>query len=123
MALGDMGERLEGKGWLGLVIGAVILAPAIPAVAKRLRPGAKRAVKGYYTATGKAREWFAETGEQWQDLVAEAKAEHQNGDNGADMMTLDPEDSAKPSAKRPRVKGRFIKTHEESPEELNTELA
>ncbi|HEY3412749.1 MAG TPA: DUF5132 domain-containing protein [Armatimonadota bacterium] len=123
MALEEVGERLEGKGWLGLLIGGVILAPAVPAVAKHLRPAAKKAVKGYFTATEKAREWFAETGEQWQDLVAEAKAEHEQGDNGAEMMTLEPEPAPKPAARRPRVKGRFIKAKEETPEELHTEPA
>lgn len=111
MALQDVGERLEGKGWIGLLIGAAVLAPAVPAVARKLRPAAKSAVKGYFAFADKTKEWFAETGEQWQDLVAEAKAEHEHGENGVEMMTLESDDESKAASteKRPRVKGRFAK--------------
>jgi hypothetical protein len=90
MALKDIGERLEGKGWLGIGIGALILAPVvIPAVARGLRPLAKGAIKGYLALQEKGREVFAETSEQFQDLVAEARSEYELRDNGAEMMTLD----------------------------------
>jgi hypothetical protein len=90
MAWQDIAERLEGWGWLGAGVGAVVLAPAlVPAVAKGLRPAAKGAIKGYLTVSEKAREWLAENGEQWQDLVAEAKAEHVSQANGAELMTME----------------------------------
>jgi uncharacterized protein DUF5132 len=90
MAWEDITERLEGKGWLGVGIGAVILAPVlIPALGRGLRPVAKGAIKGYLTVAEKARELFAETGEQLQDLVAEAKSEHEARPNGSEMMTIE----------------------------------
>jgi hypothetical protein len=89
--LEDLGERLEGKGWLGVGIGAVILAPIFaPALARSLRPLAKRAIKGYLALADRARERMAETNEQLQDLVAEARAEYEIQSNGAEMMTLEP---------------------------------
>ena len=61
-------------------IGAAIAAPMfIPAVAAVGRPLAKGAVKGMLTITDRTRELFAEVGEQWSDLVAEARAEATNG--------------------------------------------
>lgn len=90
MALKDIGERLEGKGWLGVGLGAVVLAPVvIPALSRTLRPAAKNAIKGYLALSDRARHWMAETGEQWQDLVAEAKSEHETGVNGSEMMTME----------------------------------
>jgi hypothetical protein len=47
MALEEIGERLEGNGWLGVGIGALILAPmGMPAVARVLRPVAREARNG-----------------------------------------------------------------------------
>src|ERR1051326_8028410 len=90
MAWEDIAEGLEGMGWIGAGIAAVVLAPAlIPAIGKGLRPVAKSAVKGYLTVADRAREWVAESGEQWQDLVAEAKAEHENRVNESEMMAME----------------------------------
>lgn len=58
-------------------VGAVLVAPLVlPAVGSVARPLAKGAVKGYLTLADSAKEMFAEAGEQWSDLVAEARAEH-----------------------------------------------
>jgi Protein of unknown function (DUF5132) len=86
----DLGERLEGLGWLGLGIGALVAAPMlIPALNRGLRPLAKGAIKGYLALQERTRELVAESNEQFQDLVAEAKAEFEARDNGAGMMTLE----------------------------------
>jgi len=73
MELEDIGERLGSLGWLGVGLGAVLL---VPALARGLRPVAKGTLKGYMALTDKTREVLAETSERWQDLVAEARAEH-----------------------------------------------
>jgi hypothetical protein len=87
--LKEAAERLEGKGWLGVGLGAVVLAPVLfPALSRGFRPAAKRAIKGYLALAEKAREMLAETGEQVQDLVAEARSEYERGDDGMEMMTL-----------------------------------
>src|SRR5438094_10331180 len=98
MAWQDIAERLEGMGWVGVGLGAVVLAPAlIPAIGRGLRPAAKGAIKGYLTISEKAREMLGESGEQWQDLVAEAKTEHANRTDGSEMMAMEaaPESRAK----------------------------
>jgi hypothetical protein len=90
MALEEIAERMEGKGWIGVGIGAVLLAPVlIPALSRGLRPAAKGAMKGYLALADRTRGMLAETGEQWQDLVAEAKAEYDASANGQPMMTLE----------------------------------
>lgn len=58
----------------GLVIGigVALLAPvALPV----LRPVAKQVIKGGIVITDKVKEFFAEAGERWSDLVAEARAD------------------------------------------------
>src|SRR4051794_8506294 len=93
MALQDIAERLEGAGWLGIGIGAVILAPVlIPPLGRKVRPAIKGAIKGYIALSEKAAAALAEAGEQFQDLVAEAKAEHAAG--GASMMEMPAGDDA-----------------------------
>jgi hypothetical protein len=95
MAWEDIVERMEGMGWLGMGLGAVILAPAlIPAVGRGLRPAAKNAVKGYLALSDRVREWAGEGTERWQDLVAEAKSEYDNRANGAEMMEMASESGA-----------------------------
>lgn len=87
MASRGLGDRMEGKGWLGWTIGAVVLAPVVvPAISKALRPVAKEGIKGFLALSEKAREMLAETSEQMQDLVAEAKAEYEQEGVGAGMM-------------------------------------
>ena len=61
----------------GMLLGvAAMLAPnLLPKVGNGLRPLIKEAVRAGYNATSKARETMAEAGEQFQDIVAEVKAE------------------------------------------------
>ena len=57
-------------------IGAVVLAPfLIPAVGKVGKPVAKAAIKGGIAIYEKGKGLFEETGELFEDLVAESKAE------------------------------------------------
>jgi hypothetical protein len=57
-------------------VGAVLLAPLlIPAVAKVGKPLAKAAIKSGITLYEKSKGVFAEAGEVFEDLVAEAKVE------------------------------------------------
>ncbi len=57
---------------LGIAVAAPIL---LPATAAGLRPLAKTLVKGYLAVADSAKEMFAEAGEQFNDLVAEARAD------------------------------------------------
>ena len=92
-----MAERLEGKGWWGVGIGAVILAPVLlRGAGKYLRPAAKEAIKGYLAVSDAARRGLGGAGEQMQDLVAEARAEF-------DARGNEPEGEKElPPARRPR---------------------
>ncbi|MEZ4864973.1 MAG: DUF5132 domain-containing protein [Caldilineaceae bacterium] len=75
MALLDrVGEVLfEGLGGsLLLGVGVVLVAPVTVPV---LRPVTKQIVKGGLLAADKVKEYVAETGEKWGDLMAEVKAE------------------------------------------------
>jgi F0F1-type ATP synthase membrane subunit b/b' len=65
------------QGTAGRVAGVGLALAATLLVAKYWRPVVKTAIKGYLTATDRIREMTAEAGEGMQDLVAEAKAEHE----------------------------------------------
>jgi hypothetical protein len=57
-------------------IGAVLLAPVIlPVVASIGKPIAKSIIKGGMVAYEKSKGAFAELGETWEDMVAEARVE------------------------------------------------
>lgn len=75
------------KGWGGgmlIGVGAAIAAPVIlPAAAAVVRPLAKGLIWGYLAAADKLKETVAETREQMNDLVAEAKAEYTEGNGVA----------------------------------------
>lgn len=59
-----------------LGIGVAMVAPSVlPNLATGLRPLAKSLVKGGVTLYDAAKEGFAEAGEQFNDLVAESRAE------------------------------------------------
>jgi hypothetical protein len=79
LKIGNLFEELgETLGIPGVVagIGAIVLAPVvIPAAAKVGKPLAKTAIKGGIFAYEKVRSAVAETGEVFEDLVAEVKAE------------------------------------------------
>jgi hypothetical protein len=69
---------VEEAGTPGIIagIGAVLLAPVlIPVVAGIGKPILKSLVKGGIVAYEKSRGAFAEMGETWEDIIAEAKAE------------------------------------------------
>ncbi len=71
-------DFIEDAGPVGIVagIGAVILAPVlIPIVAGIGKPIAKSVIKGGLLAYEKSKGAFAELGESWEDIVAEARAE------------------------------------------------
>jgi hypothetical protein len=57
-------------------LGAVLLAPiVVPALSSGLRPLAKTLVKGGLVVADKVYEVVAEAGEQFNDMVAEARSE------------------------------------------------
>lgn len=71
-------DFVEDAGAPGIIagIGAILLAPVlIPVVAGIGKPIAKSLVKGGIVAYEKSRGAFAEMGETWEDIIAEAKAE------------------------------------------------
>ncbi|MBE9198624.1 MULTISPECIES: DUF5132 domain-containing protein [unclassified Nodularia (in: cyanobacteria)] len=71
-------DFVEDAGAPGIIagIGAILLAPVlIPVVAGIGKPIAKSLVKGGIVAYEKSRGAFAEIGETWEDIIAEAKAE------------------------------------------------
>jgi hypothetical protein len=71
-------DLMENAGKPGLIagIGAVLLAPVIiPIVAGISKPIAKSIIKGGMVAYEKSKGAFAELGETWEDMVAEARAE------------------------------------------------
>jgi hypothetical protein len=80
---GDLIETVaEDFGVPGVIagIGALVLAPIlIPGVAKVGKPIAKAAIKGGIVFYEKSKGIFEETGEVFEDLIAEAKAELAEG--------------------------------------------
>ncbi|BAZ66874.1 MAG: DUF5132 domain-containing protein [Pelatocladus maniniholoensis HA4357-MV3] len=71
-------DFVEDAGAPGIIagIGAVILAPVvIPVVAGVGKPIAKSLIKGGLVLYEKSKGAFAELGENWEDMVAEARAE------------------------------------------------
>ncbi|KOP27533.1 DUF5132 domain-containing protein [Pelatocladus sp. BLCC-F211] len=71
-------DFVEDAGAPGIIagIGAVILAPVvIPVVAGVGKPIAKSLIKGGLVLYEKSKGAFAELGESWEDMVAEARAE------------------------------------------------
>ncbi len=71
----------------GVVVGAVV-AVAVPSIASGigsvLRPLAKGIIKGGLIAYTAVSEMISETGEQFNDMIAEAKAEIGNNDKKND---------------------------------------
>ncbi|UKO96148.1 DUF5132 domain-containing protein [Nostoc sp. UHCC 0870] len=71
-------DFVEDAGAPGLIagIGAVLLAPVLlPVFAGIGKPIAKSIIKGGIVAYEKSKGAFAELGETWEDIIAEAKAE------------------------------------------------
>jgi len=63
----------EGAGW---IIGLGITLGAASAFSNGAKPVAKKAIKGYLTASDRARIWAAEMGEHIEDIYAEARMEY-----------------------------------------------
>jgi hypothetical protein len=71
-------DFVEDAGAPGIIagIGAVLLAPVLlPVVTGIGKPIAKSLIKGSIVAYEKSKGAFAELGETWEDIVAEARAE------------------------------------------------
>ncbi|MBW4646288.1 MAG: DUF5132 domain-containing protein [Goleter apudmare HA4340-LM2] len=71
-------DFVEDAGAPGIIagIGAVLLAPVLlPVVTGIGKPIAKSLIKGGIVAFEKSRGAFAELGETWEDIIAEARAE------------------------------------------------
>lgn len=69
----NIGESFtEGFGGIIAGLGVVLVAPL---VISSLRPVTKEAIKAGMYVSDKVKEFAAETGEQFSDIVAEAKAE------------------------------------------------
>lgn len=71
-------DFVEDAGAPGIIagIGAVLLAPVLlPVVTGIGKPIAKSLIKGGILAFEKSKGAFAELGETWEDIVAEARAE------------------------------------------------
>jgi hypothetical protein len=76
MALLENGLKGSIVTGLAIGIGAAILAPVvIPVVASVAKPLVKAVIKGGILAYERGRETFAEAGEMFEDVVAEAKSE------------------------------------------------
>ena len=78
-ALGDLiGTVVEGAGLSSpLGIGLVAVTAVAVVGRNRAKPLAKGAIRGGLALTRRVQAGAAELGEQWQDLYAEAKHEHQ----------------------------------------------
>lgn len=76
-AIGIGAALIEAELIPGILIGVgAMLAPRIfPKLGTALRPIVKTAIRAGYALAEKTREVAAETGEQFQDIVAEVKAE------------------------------------------------
>jgi hypothetical protein len=80
-------DLFKGSGATGLAVGlgAVMLAPSVvPALGRVLRPAAKAVIKGGMVLY---RDTIAEIGEAAGDLVAEARAELEEGNSQAKTET------------------------------------
>lgn len=90
--LEEIGEVVFESSPIGKVLVGVGILAVAPVMVPALRPVTKRAVKETLGLARQVRKTFAETGEKWSDLVAEARAE----------LDEPPKPKAKP-AKAPRT--------------------
>ncbi len=63
------------EGWIGGIVIGLVLGKLGQPLLKRARPLAKAVIKGGLVVTERAKEGLAETQEQFEDLVAEARSE------------------------------------------------
>ena len=99
-----LSDLLEGNGGWGLGVG--LLAGAAVLLSKQGRPIAKGALVGYFTFSDRLRTLAAETSEQVQDLVAEAKAEYAervSADEEIEIVDVVEDEPPPPPPKRPRA--------------------
>jgi hypothetical protein len=77
-AVGAAAALIEAELIPGIIVGAaaMLVPDLVPRLSKGLRPFLKGAIRAGYDIADKAKETFAEASEQWQDMVAEAKYEH-----------------------------------------------
>ncbi len=91
--MANAGDLVKGNVPTGILIGigAVVLAPVVaPVIVAAAKPMIKTLIKTGIVAYEKGRETFAEAGEAFEDLVAEAAAEisaSDSGSNGADKAS------------------------------------
>jgi hypothetical protein len=76
-AVGVAAALIEAELVPGILLGAAaVLAPNVfPKLSGSMRPLVKSAIRAGYKLAGKTRETLAEASEQFQDIVAEVKAE------------------------------------------------
>ncbi len=88
----------------GMLIGAGawLVPKLLPALGSMLRPVVKGVIKAGYSATMAVREVVAEASEQVEDIVAEARAEHE-GHNGATPQQAAPPEPQKRTRRQPRA--------------------
>jgi hypothetical protein len=62
----------------GMLLGAaaMLMPDLVPKLGRALRPIVKQTVRAGYAVVDRTREAMAEAGEQFEDIVAEVKAEH-----------------------------------------------
>lgn len=84
---------------IAIGVGATVLAgailPALPALARAAKPGARAAIKSGLILAEKGRETFAEVTEEFEDILAEARAELREANKAKQSHT--PEQSANSS--------------------------
>ena len=99
-----LSDLLEGNaGWS---LGVGLLAGAAIVLSKHGRPLVKGALVGYFTVSDRLRSLAAETTEQVQDLVAEARAEYQeriSADEEIEIVDVIDDEPPPPPPKRPRA--------------------
>ncbi|MBS3964241.1 MAG: DUF5132 domain-containing protein [Methylomonas sp.] len=66
---------------LGAVVLAAAVVPVLPGIVRASRPTARAALKSGLILLEKGREIMAETGEEFEDILAEVKAELQQERN------------------------------------------
>jgi hypothetical protein len=99
-----LSDLLEGNGAWGLGVG--LLAGAAIVFGKQGRPIAKGALVGYFTLADRVRSLAAETTEQVQDLLAEARAEYADrvsADEEIEIIDVVEDEPPPPPPKRPRA--------------------
>ena len=99
-----LSDLFEGNGGWGIGVG--LLAGAAIVLGKQGRPLAKSALVGYFTVADRMRSLAAETTEQVQDLLAEARAEYAeraSADEDMEVVDVVEDEPPPPPPKRARA--------------------